>query len=98
MKVMWALVLGMVISFMFPLKEKVAKINGRLQQFGVVFLLFFMGASIGADDKIIENISTIGIKAIVFSILSCLGSIIVVYFLTEKIKFKKDKKVSYRGE
>ncbi|GAA0126950.1 MULTISPECIES: LysO family transporter [Clostridium] len=91
MEILIALVIGMTLGYIRPLKEKQLKINGKLQQLGVVFLLFFMGASIGSNDEIIKNIGSIGLIAFIFSALSVVGSIVLVYFLSEKLIIKKHK-------
>ncbi|MGO5059899.1 LysO family transporter [Clostridium sporogenes] len=60
---MWAILLflflGMLIGYFKKFSKKGKKINGVLQQIGVFVLLFFMGASIGANKSVIKDIKNI---------------------------------------
>lgn len=96
MKILAALILGMILGYFIPLTKKQKGINGKLQQLGVVFLLFFMGASIGANEEVIKNIGSIGLKSFTFSLLACAFSVIAVYFLSKKV-FCSKKEIS-QGE
>lgn len=93
MKILIILLIGMVIGYFASLNEKQKAINGKLQQLGVVVLLFFMGASIGANEEVIKNLGAIGVKSFVFAILACVCSVIVVYFLSKKFLMPKKNKV-----
>lgn len=86
----------MILGYFIPLTKKQKEVNGKLQQVGVVFLLFFMGASIGANEEVIRNIGSIGLKSFTFSLLACAFSVIVVYFLSKK--FFCDKKEAIQAE
>lgn len=92
---MWAillfLILGMIIGYFKNFSEKEKKINGRLQQIGVIVLLFFMGASIGANKSVIKNIKNIGLVSIVFAIATTLFSIIILYIVSKQFLEKGDQ-------
>ncbi|WP_017416137.1 LysO family transporter [Clostridium tunisiense] len=96
MEIIIALCLGSFIGYIVKLNENQKKINGKLQQLGVIFLLFSMGASIGANDNIISDLPVIGVKAFTFATLTILGSIALVYFLSSK--FLKGNVVSDKNE
>jgi Kef-type K+ transport system membrane component KefB len=96
MKILAVLILGMLLGYFIPLTKKQKEINGKLQQLGVVFLLFFMGASIGANEEVIKNIGAIGLKSFTFSLLACAFSVIAVYFLSKKVF--GSKKETTQGE
>ncbi|EPY2273909.1 hypothetical protein ACXAUS_002792 [Clostridium sporogenes] len=49
----------MLIGYFKKFSKKGKKINGVLQQIGVFVLLFFMGASIGANKSVIKDIKNI---------------------------------------
>ncbi|GAA0120895.1 MAG: LysO family transporter [Clostridium argentinense] len=85
MKILIALILGIILGYFTSLTDKQKEVNGKLQQLGVVFLLFFMGASIGANEEVIKNIGRIGLKSFTFSLMACIFSVIVVYFVSKKI-------------
>lgn len=86
-----SLIAGIIIGLFKFLPERIVKYNIRAQQVGVVLLLFSMGASIGANRKLLSNIETLGIKALTYSLLAILFSIIVLYIVSGKIS-EEDKK------
>ncbi len=90
-QILIALVLGAIIGYFVKLNDKGTKINGRLQQIGVIFLLFSMGVSIGADSDIIRNLPVIGLKAFLFAAATIGFSIVIVYILSEKFLVNKDE-------
>lgn len=98
MKILIALILGMILGYFISLTEKQKEVNGKLQQLGVVFLLFFMGASIGANEEVIKNIGKIGVKSFTFSLLACAFSVIVVYFVSKKFFCSKKEVVQSEKE
>lgn len=89
MDILIALFLGMIVGGFIKLSDKGKSINGKLQQLGVVFLLFSMGASIGVDEQVIKELPIIGFKAFLFAVFTIGASIILVYALTEKFMVKK---------
>ncbi|MFR1708361.1 MAG: LysO family transporter [Clostridium sp.] len=91
MNILIALVLGAIVGYFLKLGEKGKNINGKLQQLGVIFLLFSMGASIGADKDIIKNLPTIGLKSFLFAVATIGVSIVIVYALSEKFMPKESK-------
>ncbi len=91
MNILIALLLGMIVGYFIKLSDKGKNINGKLQQLGVVFLLFSMGTSIGADEKVIKELPIIGFKAFLFAVFTIGVSVILVYALTEKFMVKKNE-------
>lgn len=103
MEIIIALFLGAIIGYFVKLKDNHKKLNGKVQQAGVVFLLFSMGASIGANENIIRDLPLIGAKAFAFAALSILGSIVIIYFLSDKflsnnIVKEKNKELAFNNE
>lgn len=90
-QILIALILGAIIGYFFKLSDKGSKINARLQQIAVTFLLFSMGISIGADNGIMEKLPSIGLKAFLFAVGTIVCSIMVVYFLSEKFLVNKSE-------
>lgn len=91
MEILIALILGAIVGYFLKLGEKGKKINGKLQQLGVIFLLFSMGASIGADKDIIKNLPTIGLKSFLLAVSTIGVSIVLVYILSEKFMPKENQ-------
>ncbi len=80
---MWSiiifLIVGIIVGNKLKLTDRGKAINGKFQLAGLLLLLFSMGISIGANSDVIANLSTIGIKAFLFAVLTTLGSIVLVY-------------------
>ncbi len=80
---MWSiiifLIVGIIVGNKLKLTDRGKAINGNFQLAGLLLLLFSMGISIGANSDVIANLSTIGIKAFLFAVLTTLGSIVLVY-------------------
>lgn len=91
MEIIIALILGIIVGYFIKLNKKQKAFNGKLQQLGVVFLLFSMGASIGANENIIADLAKIGIKAFSYAAFTILGSIVLVFLLSNK--FLKSSKI-----
>lgn len=83
-KILLSLALGAAIGYFFNLSNKQKKINSKVQQFAVVFLLFSMGISVGANKSVVSNLKNIGTTALTFAILTSLFSIILVFIVTSK--------------
>ncbi|MPM57898.1 hypothetical protein SDC9_104725 [bioreactor metagenome] len=83
-KILLSLVVGATIGYFFNLSHKQKKINSKVQQFAVVFLLFSMGISVGANKSVVANLKNIGTTALTFAILTSLFSIILVFIVTSK--------------
>lgn len=65
------------------------KILGKLITASIVFLLFLLGNSVGKNQAIMQNIGTIGMQALVITIATIGGSVlmsIVVYKHFFKVK------------
>ncbi|KGK89975.1 LysO family transporter [Clostridium sp. HMP27] len=83
-KILLSLVVGAIIGYFFNLSYKQKKTNSKVQQFAVVFLLFSMGISVGANKSVVANLKNIGTTALTFAILTSLFSIILVFIVTSK--------------
>ena len=90
-KVLICILLGIFVGAKGILPEKAIKINAKLQNMFLFAMMFFMGLGIGTSGEIIENISTIGFKALMFAVFCGAGSVFTVYILT-KLFLKVDEK------
>ena len=82
--------LGFALGASNILKPKGFEVNSKLQTIWLILLIFSMGISIGTDTQIIQSITTIGIKALIFAIATITGSVILV-FIVSKLFFKEEK-------
>jgi uncharacterized membrane protein YbjE (DUF340 family) len=87
---MWTIILfmacGIAVGALVPFNEKHVGMLEKLQTFGVILLLFVMGLSMGLDRKLLSQLSTLGLKALLFAGLTTVFSIAGVYLLTKNLK------------
>lgn len=85
--------IGFLIGYRGWIKEKGIKINSKLQVVWLMLLIFSMGVSIGRNGDIVRNLPVLGGRAVLFSILAIVCSVIVVYVLSSLFLAKEgDKK------
>ncbi|MGC1119698.1 MAG: LysO family transporter [Candidatus Methanofastidiosia archaeon] len=73
-----SLVFGIIMGRIIPLKET-HKILIQKGYTAVIFLLIlFMGLQIGMNKSIIGNLSTIGVYAALFAVITITGSVLAV--------------------
>lgn len=74
------------------LKKKNIEIKGysTIQAVTVFILIFFMGTKIGSDERILESIRDIGVSAVVVTIATMGGSLLVAYGLRKLLKMNKE--------
>lgn len=77
-----ALIIGMIIGTRLNPEEKTKDIVGKLQHFGVVLLLFFMGAGLGLNKALLSNLKNIGLVGLTFAFMTTICSIVIVYLVT----------------
>lgn len=82
------MILGIGIGLIIGNRPKIIKIVAALTSFSIFLLLFLLGIGVGTNDKIINNLHSIGIQALVLTIGALLGSLICAYF-TYNFFFKK---------
>jgi uncharacterized membrane protein YbjE (DUF340 family) len=81
------LVAGVVIGIFIRNYKKVINLSAKLTDGAIFLLLFFLGISVGMNEKIISNFSKIGLQSFIITILATLGSIFVSY-IVYRIFFK----------
>lgn len=62
-------------------KQKEYKTLGNMSTMCLCVIIFVMGARIGSDDKVIESLQTIGIKALVITLFCFAGSVLVCFLI-----------------
>ncbi len=87
---MWSIAvtvtLGIVFGIYIKWTDSLKKINSKFQVLGLTVLLFFMGVSIGSNPEIISNLSLIGLKAITFSLLTVIFSVLTIFTVTHMLR------------
>ena len=86
--ILLSLALGITIGLIINSKKLISKnsmkYNSKFQQIGIIILLFSMGASIGADRELLGNLKNMGVKALVFGVLTSFFAIFITYMVTFK--------------
>jgi len=80
--------LGILAGVFFRKRRKLVLIFNRSTIWIIFLLLFFMGVSVGNNQDIMNNLSTIGIQGISLSMVAILGSVLVSW-LVYVLFFKK---------
>ena len=83
------LIVGILLGI-FIVPRKFEKINNKIQVLGISITLFAMGASLGGDPNMINNLKQVGIGAVTVSVAAIIGSVLMVYWITQKW-FKENK-------
>lgn len=85
-----SLIVGFFVGFKSNINEKMVKVNSRIQTLCLVSLIFVMGMGIGMNKEVLNNLSTLGLKAILFAVISSIGSVLVVYLFSYILEKKED--------
>lgn len=75
------ILIGFLIAKKNFIPEKMKDKIGHFQTSALFFLLGFMGYKIGANDNIINNLSQLGLQAIIITIFSIVFSILLVFLV-----------------
>lgn len=89
-------VIGYVVGAKFTDKEKNYSWTNKVTTGCLIILIFTMGARIGSDERVINSLQTIGIKAAVITAFTFAGSMLGCYAV-RKI-FRIDKKGVRAGD
>lgn len=91
---MWSIIvvllIGMFVGVKIPSTEKIKKNISKFQFLGVMILLFAMGAGLGLNKDLLNNLKSMGLEALVFAILTSFLSIAFVY-ISSRILLKEKK-------
>lgn len=88
------LYLGMVVVG-YPIGAMLRKKNiefkgvNAVEMVTIAFLVFMMGARIGANDEVISSLDTIGLEAFVLVVLALAGSVTCVFALRKFFGFDR---------
>ena len=62
---------------------------GKAVSLTVFVMLFFLGVEIGSDEHVLENLSTLGLRAFVLAVTGVAGSVILSMLLYKAL-FRKE--------
>jgi uncharacterized membrane protein YbjE (DUF340 family) len=71
---------GIAFGYLLRNKNLLIKINDKLIMWAIYLLLFTLGTTIGANEIIMKNLPTLGLKAFAITIGGVIGSISLAWF------------------
>lgn len=80
--------LGIGVGWLINKKKKIIKVADKFTTWAIYLLLFLLGISIGQNEKIISNLNTIGLQALLLTLGAVIGSLLTAWF-TYNYFFKK---------
>ena len=81
-----AIGLGVLIGYQGWIRERGIRWNSRLQT------VWLLGVSIGRNGEVVRSLPLLGGKALLFAVMTAIGSIAVVYILSTLFLEKEGKK------
>lgn len=83
------MVIGIIAGY-FLRRIPDIKIIGKLITGFIFLLLFFLGIAVGHNEKIVNNLTTIGLQALIITMGAIAGSVGVAWFVYKKF-FEKGR-------
>lgn len=86
---------GVLVGYrLIPIRfsERVGKVNSWIQIVCIALLIFSMGVTLGSRENFVSELSSLGIKSVVFALVPIVLSIAVVYPLTQRFLVKSKKR------
>ena len=82
---------GMGVGWLISKQKKIIKVADKFTTWAIYILLFLLGISIGQNEKIISNLNTIGLQALLLTLGAVIGSLFTAWF-TYHYFFKKNSR------
>lgn len=82
------MVAGMLAGYLLRKRNRVISVSERLVTYAIYLLLFLLGVVIGTNPQIMENLHTLGLKALLITLGGVMGSITLAWG-TYALFFKK---------
>ncbi|RUT79696.1 LysO family transporter [Ancylomarina longa] len=79
--------IGILLGFFINQRPKIIKAVDKMTNWAIYLLLFLLGIGVGLNKKIINNLPTIGVQAVILTIGALIGSLILAY-ITYNLFFK----------
>ena len=82
--------LGIALGFVLQNKTRLIKLVDPSINFAIYALLFLLGVSVGTNQIIVNNLGTLGAKALFLMAGGVIGSVVLAFFV-HKIFFKTNE-------
>ena len=76
-----ALIAGISVGFMLRNREKSLQISNRASSLLIFILLSLLGISLGRNEAVLDNLSVVGLQAIVLTVGGVTGSVLISLFI-----------------
>lgn len=91
MDILLVMLAGMAVGrWLFPARAK--RVNERVALACTLTLIFAMGGMLGQKENFLQELFSLGIASFLLFLLPTLGSIVVVYLLSERFLVKRRRK------
>jgi len=85
--ILFFLLAGFTAGYYNPQAKSFIEFAGMITKIGLIFLLISMGARMGIDKRIINQLNQIGLQALIIALASIAGSIIIIKIFSIIIKY-----------
>lgn len=82
--------LGVFLGSRKAVRGKNLKWLSTLQTFALIFLILALGVEIGADEQVISSLGTIGLSALVVTLLALIGSVAAVFGIRKLLRLDRE--------
>jgi uncharacterized membrane protein YbjE (DUF340 family) len=73
---------GLLLGFCLRRRQPLLRVADRLAAWAVLWLIFLLGVSVGANDVVLSNLDQLGLQALVLSSGALIGSVLVCHLVT----------------
>jgi uncharacterized membrane protein YbjE (DUF340 family) len=72
---------GIIVGLLLRKKQNIINYFNKSIIWFVIILLFLMGISVGINNKIMDNLSSIGLQGFILALVAVFGSSVLSYFV-----------------
>jgi uncharacterized membrane protein YbjE (DUF340 family) len=76
-----SLIVGISIGFILRNKDRSLRISNNVSSLLIFILLALLGISLGRNDAVLDNLSVVGLQAIVLTFGGVAGSVLISLFI-----------------
>jgi uncharacterized membrane protein YbjE (DUF340 family) len=87
--VLLIMLVGMLLGYVLRSELTLVKVVNASITWIIYLLLFVLGVAVGVNDKIMNNLNTLGFSALIISVCAILGSVTLAW-IAYKITRNKD--------
>lgn len=80
-------VIGYFIGAALRKRNIVLKYAGKIQTLALIALVFLMGSRIGSEDEIVRSLDTIGLKALMITLMILAGTVVTAFVVRKLLGF-----------